>query len=102
MSDFCHLHCHTQYSILDGAAGINQMVKKAAADGMPAAAITDHGNMFGVFDFVNTCHKENIKPIVGCEFYMVDDMYQTSFAGTGKREGTANHPQSRWDTPRDE
>ena len=86
MSDFCHLHCHTQYSILDGAAGINQMVKKAAADGMPAAAITDHGNMFGVFDFVNTCHKENIKPIVGCEFYMVDDMYQTSFAGTGKRD----------------
>jgi DNA polymerase-3 subunit alpha len=86
MSDFCHLHCHTQYSILDGAAGINQMVKKAAADGMPAAAITDHGNMFGVFDFVNTCHKENIKPIVGCEFYMVDDMHQTSFAGTGKRD----------------
>lgn len=86
MSDFCHLHCHTQYSILDGAAGINQMVKKAAADGMPAAAITDHGNMFGVFDFVNTCQKENIKPIVGCEFYMVEDMHQTSFAGTGKRD----------------
>lgn len=86
MSDFCHLHCHTQYSILDGAAGINQMVKKAAADGMPAAAITDHGNMFGVFEFVNTCNKENIKPIVGSEFYMVEDMYQTSFAGTGKRD----------------
>ena len=86
MSDFCHLHCHTQYSILDGAANINQMVKKAAADGMPGAAITDHGNMFGVFEFVNTCQKENIKPIVGCEFYMVEDMHQTSFAGTGKRD----------------
>lgn len=86
MSDFCHLHCHTQYSILDGAANINQMVKKAAADGMPGAAITDHGNMFGVFEFVNTCQKENVKPIVGCEFYMVEDMHQTSFAGTGKRD----------------
>lgn len=86
MSDFCHLHCHTQYSILDGAAGISQMVKKAAADGMPAAAITDHGNMFGVFEFVNTCQKENIKPIIGCEFYMVDDMHVTSFAGTGRRD----------------
>lgn len=83
---FSHLHCHTQYSILDGAANINQMVKKAAKDGMPAVAITDHGNMFGVFEFVNTCNKENIKPIVGCEFYMVEDMFLTSFAGTGRRD----------------
>lgn len=62
------------------------MVKKAAADGMPAVAITDHGNMFGVFEFVNTCNKEKIKPVVGCEFYMVEDMYVTSFAGTGRRD----------------
>ena len=83
---FSHLHCHTQYSILDGAANIQQMVKKAAADGMPAVAITDHGNMFGVFEFVNACNKEKIKPVVGCEFYMVEEMHITSFAGTGRRD----------------
>lgn len=86
MPQFSHLHCHTQYSILDGAANIGQMVKKAAADGMSGVAITDHGNMFGVFEFVNACNKEKIKPVVGCEFYMVEDMYQTSFAGTGKKD----------------
>jgi DNA polymerase III subunit alpha len=83
---FSHLHCHTQYSILDGAANITQMVKKAAADGMPGVAITDHGNMFGVFEFVNACNKEKIKPIVGCEFYLVEDMSIRSFAGTGTRD----------------
>lgn len=86
MPQFSHLHCHTQYSILDGAANIGQMVKKAAADGMPGVAITDHGNMFGVFEFVNACNKEKIKPIVGCEFYLVDDMSIRSFAGTGTRD----------------
>ncbi|MCC7225046.1 MAG: PHP domain-containing protein, partial [Chitinophagales bacterium] len=49
---FNHLHCHTQYSLLDGAASIAEMYKKAKNDGMRAVAITDHGNMFGVFDFV--------------------------------------------------
>lgn len=83
---YSHLHCHTQYSILDGAANIHHMVRKAAADGMPAVAITDHGNMFGVFEFVHACNKEKIKPIVGCEFYMVEDMHITSFAGTGRRD----------------
>jgi DNA polymerase-3 subunit alpha len=86
MPQFSHLHCHTQYSILDGAANIGQMVKKAAADGMPAVAITDHGNMFGVYEFVNTCNKEKVKPIVGCEFYMVQDMSIRSFAGAGIRD----------------
>jgi DNA polymerase III subunit alpha len=86
MPQFSHLHCHTQYSILDGAANIGQMVKKAAADGMPAVAITDHGNMFGVYEFVNTCNKEKVKPIVGCEFYLVQDMSIRSFAGAGIRD----------------
>lgn len=86
MPQFSHLHCHTQYSILDGAANITQMVKKAAADGMSGVAITDHGNMFGVFEFVNACNKEKIKPIVGCEFYLVEDMSIRSFAGTGTRD----------------
>ena len=75
---FAHLHCHTQYSVLDGAASIVDMVSKAKLDGMPAVAITDHGNMFGVFEFVNECKKQGVKPIIGCEFYMVEDMHVTS------------------------
>ncbi len=79
MPEFIHLHSHTQYSLLDGAAAISSMYKKAAADGMKALTITDHGNMFGVFDFVAEASKHKladgspIKPIVGCEFYLVDD-----------------------------
>ena len=57
MSRFSHLHVHTQYSLLDGAASIESLYKKAAKDNMPALAITDHGNMFGVFDFVNQAWK---------------------------------------------
>ncbi len=77
---FSHLHCHTQYSLLDGAASISKLFKKAAADGMPAVAITDHGNMFGVFDFVAEASKhKGVKPIVGCEFYVVDDRHQKTF-----------------------
>jgi len=68
--DFSHLHCHTQYSMLDGAASISQLVDKTAKKGMPAMAITDHGNMFGVPEFVNEAHKNDIKPIIGCEFYV--------------------------------
>jgi DNA polymerase III subunit alpha len=77
---FSHLHCHTQYSLLDGAASISKLFKKAAADGMPAVAITDHGNMFGVFDFVAESAKhKGVKPIVGCEFYVVEDRHQKTF-----------------------
>jgi len=76
---FSHLHCHTQFSLLDGAADIDRMFKKAQADNMKAVAITDHGNMFGVFKFVATAGKYNIKPIVGCEFYLVDDRHKQSF-----------------------
>jgi DNA polymerase III subunit alpha len=70
---FSHLHCHTQYSLLDGQANIKKLISKAKADNMPAVAITDHGNMFGVFEFVAEAAKQGIKPIVGCEFYVVDD-----------------------------
>ncbi|QIP16085.1 DNA polymerase III subunit alpha [Spirosoma aureum] len=70
---FSHLHCHTQYSLLDGQADIKKLIKKAKNDNMPAVAITDHGNMFGVFEFVAEASKQGIKPIVGCEFYVVED-----------------------------
>ncbi|MFN8288090.1 MAG: DNA polymerase III subunit alpha [Chitinophagales bacterium] len=85
MSKFSHLHTHTQFSLLDGAAPISSLFKKAAADGMPALAITDHGNMFGVFEFVAEAGKHKlpdgspIKPIVGCEFYLVEDRTRQKF-----------------------
>lgn len=86
MSQFTHLHVHSKYSILDGAAEIGQMYKKAVEDKMPAIALTDHGNMFGVFKFVAEAEKYNrkgeppvIKPIVGCEFYMVEDRHRKQF-----------------------
>jgi len=70
MTPFCHLHCHTQYSLLDGAARINRLVAKAKELEMPALAITDHGNLFGVPEFYTTALKEGIQPIIGCEFYV--------------------------------
>ncbi|MDA0684356.1 MAG: DNA polymerase III subunit alpha [Bacteroidetes bacterium] len=68
--DFCHLHCHTQYSLLDGAARINRLVAKAEELEMPALAITDHGNLFGVPEFYTSAKKAGIRPIIGCEFYV--------------------------------
>lgn len=79
MPEFSHLHVHTQYSLLDGAADIKKMLVKAAEDKMKAVAITDHGNMFGVFSFVAEAAKHNIKPIVGCEFYVVEDRHKKQF-----------------------
>lgn len=95
MPQFSHLHVHSQYSLLDGAASIQSLYKKAAAHQMPAVALTDHGNMFGVFDFVNQAWKNTkvvgkddngkdivepvIKPIVGCEFYVVENRHIKNF-----------------------
>jgi len=75
MSQFCHLHCHTQYSLLDGAAQIKNLVGRAQRLGMNALAITDHGNMFGVPHFVAAANKVGIKPIIGCEFYISFDRH---------------------------
>ena len=96
MPQFSHLHVHTQYSLLDGAAAIDGLYKKAIKNNMPALAITDHGNMFGVFDFVNQAWKNTkvvgkddkgkdllepiVKPIVGCEFYVVEDRHKKIFS----------------------
>ena len=68
---FVHLHVHTQYSILDGAAPIKKLFERAKSDKQLALAITDHGNMYGVKDFLKTAKKyPEVKPIVGCEFYV--------------------------------
>lgn len=79
MPQYSHLHVHSQYSLLDGAANIKAMMKKAQADQMPAVALTDHGNMYGVFQFVNEAEKHGVKPVIGCEFYMVEDRFRKSF-----------------------
>jgi DNA polymerase-3 subunit alpha len=83
---FSHLHVHTQYSLLDGAASIQNLYKKAIADGMPALAISDHGNMFGAFEFVAEAYKHKdangqlkVKPVVGCEFYVTANRHQKTF-----------------------
>jgi DNA polymerase-3 subunit alpha len=70
MIPFTHLHVHSQYSILDGAASIKGLVSKAKNDGMAALALTDHGMMFGIKEFWDTCKKEGLKPILGCETYV--------------------------------
>lgn len=94
---YSHLHVHTQYSLLDGAASIKGLFKKAIADGMPALAISDHGNMFGVFEFVKEAYKHKnddgslkVKPIVGCEFYITHDRTRKSFS---KEEKDPRHHQ---------
>jgi len=87
MPEFCHLHCHTQYSLLDGASDIPALFEKAAADGQKAVALTDHGNMFGAFKFVAEAKKKKLKPIVGCEFYLVEDRFKKSFSrSAGERD----------------
>ena len=91
MSNFSHLHVHTQYSLLDGAASISSLYNKAISDKMPALAITDHGNMFGVFQFVAEAFKHKtdptqkdstlkVKPIVGCEFYITENRHRKTFS----------------------
>lgn len=75
MTQFTHLHCHTQYSLLDGTAKIDKLFGKAKQLGMQALAITDHGNMFGVPHFVAQAKKQSIKPIIGCEFYLASNMH---------------------------
>ena len=89
--NFSHLHVHTQFSLLDGAADISSLYKKAVNDNMRALAITDHGNMFGVFKFVAEAAKHNtpenpnkIKPIVGCEFYVVENRHKRQFTKDDK------------------
>src|SRR3989441_739641 len=70
MSQFVHLHLHTDYSMLDGACDVEKLVQRVKELGMPAVAMTDHGNIFGAVHFVNAAKQAGIKPIVGCELYI--------------------------------
>lgn len=97
---FSHLHNHTQFSLLDGASNIGRLFDKAAKDNMPAMALTDHGNMFGAFEFVSQAWKNKkvvgtdehgkeitepvVKPVVGCEFYLVENRHKRVFSKDDK------------------
>ena len=70
MSDFVHLHLHTDYSLLDGACGIDGLIRRVSTIGQKAVAMTDHGNIYGTVEFVDAASKAGIKPIVGCELYI--------------------------------
>ena len=85
---FVHLHNHSEYSLLDGAARVSDMVIAAKKLGMPAMAITDHGNMYGVVDFYKAAKKADIKPILGCEVYMAPE---SRFTKQGSRDDNAYH-----------
>lgn len=75
MGNFVHLHLHSEYSLLDGAARIKKVVKVAKEYGMPAIAITDHGNMYGAVKMFDACEEAGIKAIIGCEFYVANDLH---------------------------
>lgn len=84
---FTHLHVHTEYSLLDGAARISEAVAKAKDLGMDSLAITDHGVMFGVIDFYRECKKQGIKPIIGCEVYTATRKMTDKEADKDKYQG---------------
>jgi len=88
-SDFVHLHVHTQYSLLDGACRVKDLVKKAADYKMPSLAITDHGALFGSIDFYQTAVKLGVKPIVGVETYLAPGSRLEKSAGL--RGGGPSH-----------
>ncbi len=74
---FVHLHVHSEYSMLDGAARVAPLLEAAVAEGMPAIAVTDHGNMFGAYDFWKTATAQGIKPIIGTEAYITPGTHRT-------------------------
>ena len=88
MGNFVHLHLHTEYSLLDGAARIDKLADKAIADGQRAVAITDHGAMYGVVEFYDAMKKKGIKPIIGCEVYVAE---RSRFSKEGKADSSGNH-----------
>ena len=75
MTDFIHLHLHTEYSLLDGAAKVDDLVDYLVKNNIDACAVTDHGNMFASLYFAEECQKKGIKYIIGCELYATDDHF---------------------------
>src|ERR1700689_1073215 len=81
-----HLHVHSEYSLLDGACKIEALAERAAKFGQPALGLTDHGVMNGAIEMYKACKKHDVKPILGCEIYLVEDHTHSGRGGTGKTE----------------
>ena len=76
---YSQIRCHTSYSLLQSTISVKKLVEKVSSLGMSSVGITDYGNLFGAFEFVSSCYENNIKPILGCEFYLVDDRKKRKF-----------------------
>ena len=87
-NSFAHLHVHTEFSMLDGASRVDEVVAAAAADGQPALGITDHGNMYGVLPFYAACRAAGITPVIGFEAYMAHDHRAERINTRGKIDDT--------------
>src|ERR1017187_5771114 len=83
MSQFVHLHLHTDYSLLDGACDVEKLCQRVKELGMPAVAMTDHGNIFGAVHFVNAAKQAGVKPIVRCELYTCKKKEHAARAAAG-------------------
>ena len=94
VDSFAHLHVHTEFSMLDGASRVGELAAAAAADGQPALAMTDHGNMYGVLDFYRSCKDEGVKPIIGIEAYMAHDHRSERPKRRGKLDDSGGDTQS--------
>ena len=79
MKPFVHLHLHTEYSLLDGATRIDDMLQKCIDYEMPAIAVTDHGNMYCAWKFLKAAKDKGVKPIIGCEFYMCENLHNVGY-----------------------
>src|SRR5512141_1411577 len=90
-ADFVHLHLHTEYSLLDGANALDDLIKKAVELRMPAIAVTDHGNLFGALDFYLKATKAGIKPIIGCEMYVAPGSRLEKTANVGHYDESFYH-----------
>ena len=82
---FVHLHVHSHYSLLDGMAKIGELVNRAKELGMPALALTDHGNMYGAIEFYEKARGAGIKPIIGCEIYLTDNHKEKNQVKDGEK-----------------
>ena len=81
---FCHIRCHSSYSLLQSTISVKQLIKKAVEDGVKAVGLTDHGNLFGAFEFLSLCEKNHITPMLGCEFYLVENYKKRQFTRENK------------------
>src|SRR2546426_5506795 len=90
-SEFVHLHVHSEYSLLDGAAQIEKLVQRAKDLRFPAIALTDHGNLFGAIDFYLAAQKAGVKPILGCELYVAPGSRRERGSQDGGYERSEEH-----------